>query len=71
LCFHAKRILRVEVLSSSKSVPWRVPKIAFPSILPMEIAFHSDPSEKGRDDIGVELRAGAAEHLGNGIFETP
>lgn len=42
-----------------------------PSVLPSEIVFHSNLAEKGRPDVGVELRAGAAEHLGNGIFETP
>jgi len=42
-----------------------------PSVLPSEIVFHSNLAEKGRHDVGVELRAGAAEHLGNGIFETP
>jgi hypothetical protein len=42
-----------------------------PSILPSEIVFPSNLAEKGRHDVGVELRAGAAEHLGNGIFETP
>lgn len=42
-----------------------------PSVLPSEIVFPSNLAEKGRHDAGVELRAGAAEHLGNGIFETP
>lgn len=42
-----------------------------PSVLPSEIVFPSNLAEKGRHDVGVELRAGAAEHFGNGIFETP
>lgn len=42
-----------------------------PSVLPSAIILHSNLAEKGRHDVGVELRAGAAEHLGNGIFETP
>ena len=42
-----------------------------PSVLPSEMAFPSNLAEKSRHDVGVELRAGAAEHLGNGIFETP
>lgn len=42
-----------------------------PSVLPSEIVFPSNLAEKGRYDVGVELRSGAAEQLGNGIFETP
>ena len=42
-----------------------------PSVLPSEIVFPSNLAEKGRHDVGVELRAGAAEHLGNGIFDSP
>ena len=42
-----------------------------PSVLPSKLVFHSNLAEKGRHDVGVELRAGAAEYLGDGIFETP